>query len=248
MASFPVDLFILLLAAHVAGDFVLQTNEDVARKREPLVLARHSLIHAVLVYTMSGLWHVVWLPVVIGVAHGVIDWVKSRFGSDRLAWFFGDQAAHLVTIAAAAVVATMLHGEPAWSTLGMDAVYPILLVLSGAVLTIRVGGIVVGMTLVPYLDELIERAGADALPDARGFGDGGRVIGYLERTLLYILVLTGNLTAVGFLVAAKAFFRIGEIRDQSNRLEAEYIIIGTLASFAYGVIVANGIALLLGVR
>src|SRR5690625_2610551 len=133
MASSPVDLFILLLAAHVLGDFVLQTNEDVARKREPLVLARHSLIHAGLVYAMSGLWHVIWLPAAIGLTHGVIDWVKSRFGREGIAWFFGDQAAHLVTIAAAAVGATMLHGDPAWSGVGGGAVYAVLFVFGCAV-------------------------------------------------------------------------------------------------------------------
>ena len=248
MITLSADLFILLLSAHVAGDFIFQSNEDVARKQEPLILARHSLIHAGLVWALSGMWHVLWLPVAIGVLHGMIDWVKAQFGRVGIGWFFGDQAAHLLVLAIAAGTASVLHGTPAWSGLGMDAVYPVLLVLTGAVLTIRVGGIVVGLTLVPYLAELIEREGEDALPGARGFGDGGRIIGYLERALLYVMVLSGHLAAVGFLVAAKAFFRIGEIKDQSNRLEAEYIIIGTLTSFAYGLIVAYGIVLLLAVR
>jgi len=58
--------------------------------------------------------------------------------------------------------------------------------------------------------------------------------GELERFLIYLFVLSDQLGAVGFLVAAKSIFRFGELRDHANRLEAEYITIGTLLSFAWG--------------
>ncbi len=32
--------------------------------------------------------------------------------------------------------------------------------------------------------------------------------------------------------------RFGEIKDRENRMEAEYIIIGTLMSFGYGIFIA----------
>lgn len=75
-------------------------------------------------------------------------------------------------------------------------------------------------------------------PSSRGFPDGGAVIGRLERLLIYVFVMAGELSAVGFLVAAKGVFRFGELSNQDNRLEAEYIIIGTLASFATGLILS----------
>jgi hypothetical protein len=46
--------------------------------------------------------------------------------------------------------------------------------------------------------------------------------------------MTGQIQGVGFLVAAKSVFRFGELNDHKNRLEAEYITIGTLMSFSWG--------------
>jgi len=53
-----------------------------------------------------------------------------------------------------------------------------------------------------------------------------------------LFVLSHNPAGVGFLFAAKSIFRFGELKDPAHRMEAEYIIIGTLMSFGYGVLLA----------
>ncbi len=55
----------------------------------------------------------------------------------------------------------------------------------------------------------------------------GRVIGILERILLYAFVLQGQYGAIGFVLAAKAFTRFKALDD---RAFAEYVLIGTLLS------------------
>lgn len=55
----------------------------------------------------------------------------------------------------------------------------------------------------------------------------GRVIGLLERVLIYAFVLTGQFGAIGFTLAAKGFTRFKELE---NRGFAEYVLIGTLLS------------------
>lgn len=55
----------------------------------------------------------------------------------------------------------------------------------------------------------------------------GRVIGILERVLLYAFVLQGQFGAIGFILAAKAFTRFKALDD---RPFAEYVLIGTLLS------------------
>jgi hypothetical protein len=55
----------------------------------------------------------------------------------------------------------------------------------------------------------------------------GRVIGILERALLYGFVLQGQYGAIGFILAAKAFTRFKALDD---RPFAEYVLIGTLLS------------------
>lgn len=55
----------------------------------------------------------------------------------------------------------------------------------------------------------------------------GRVIGLLERVLLYVFILLGQFGAIGFVLAAKAFTRFKALDD---RPFAEYVLIGTLLS------------------
>ena len=61
------------------------------------------------------------------------------------------------------------------------------------------------------------------------------MIGLLERGLTFILVLSGHMAGVGFLIAAKSFLRVGSI--EKDRTLAEYVIIGTLASIGWALIV-----------
>ena len=66
----------------------------------------------------------------------------------------------------------------------------------------------------------------------------GRVIGILERVLIYYFVLNGYLSAVGFILAAKGITRFKELEDREF---AEYFLIGTLLS----AIISGAIALLI---
>jgi hypothetical protein len=40
------------------------------------------------------------------------------------------------------------------------------------------------------------------------------------------------------LIAAKSIFRFGELKDSENRKEAEYILIGTFASFLFALVIS----------
>jgi len=55
----------------------------------------------------------------------------------------------------------------------------------------------------------------------------GRVIGILERILIFLLALNGHVNAIGFILTAKGLARYREIADRNF---AEYLIIGTLLS------------------
>ena len=57
--------------------------------------------------------------------------------------------------------------------------------------------------------------------------NAGRVIGILERVFVYYFVLSGQLAAIGFIIAAKSFARF---KDLDKREFAEYVLIGTLLS------------------
>jgi len=65
----------------------------------------------------------------------------------------------------------------------------------------------------------------------------GRVIGFLERALIYFFMISGQYAAIGFILTAKGITRFKEL---DRRDFAEYFLIGTLLS----AILAGAIALL----
>ena len=64
---------------------------------------------------------------------------------------------------------------------------------------------------------------------------GGRIVGALERTLIWALGLAGEFTAAGLVISAKGLLRFPEIsREASERLHivTEYLLVGSLASWS----------------
>lgn len=62
---------------------------------------------------------------------------------------------------------------------------------------------------------------------------GGRIIGPLERWLIFSLVLTGNAVAAGFITAAKSLARFPELGQSADiKLDTEYLLVGSLVSWS----------------
>jgi len=244
-------LFICLIAAHVLGDFVFQSDRDAQDKWQASILTKHSLIHAALAYVVCGVWLGWQIPLLIFFFHFIIDGTRVEYGSG-LKVFSIDQAAHVASIAGliwlfdAASIETTIF----WEWLFGETFFDTAIIVTGLVITVIAGGIVVGIGLTPFAEEYAERKSeekdgdqdseaTDVLEDEReptdGFKEGGKRIGQLERLLIFILVLIGQASAIGFLVAAKSIFRFGELKDHENRLQAEYIVIGTLMSFSFAI-------------
>lgn len=214
-----------LLLAHVLADFVFQTNWMVRHKRQVVGLAAHgAVVLAATVATTGGIgWGVLWLTAL----HLAIDAVKARTRVG-LGPFLLDQAAHLGTIVALAVWQPGLWAHGLWT--GHDVLPPLMLITAGALLATRAGGFAVGLLMEPFAAKLPNKVSAESLPGA------GRVIGQLERGLIFALVLLGQPEGVGLLIAAKSILRFGAIKD--DRALSEYVIIGTLASFGWALIAA----------
>ncbi|MBQ1493400.1 MAG: hypothetical protein IIZ37_00445 [Acinetobacter sp.] len=71
------------------------------------------------------------------------------------------------------------------------------------------------------------------VPSYSGLPGGGKWIGYLERVLVVTFVITNNISGVGFLMTAKSVFRFSDIQEGDLRM-TEYMLLGTLLSFAIG--------------
>jgi hypothetical protein len=241
------EFFMPLFCAHVLGDFLLQNDDWVKRKKHFPVLMQHVFVLAVLSYILIGIPGAWQLVAVVFISHALIDAIKTRSKRDNLFVFLLDQCVHILILILVAflVVRWQLYPDAGlWLRWFGSGYLDFLIFLTGAVVCIYVGGFVVGYGVMPLLAKIEARDAHDEergdmrAVQARGFEEGGRIIGYLERALIFILVIANQAGAIGFLIAAKSVLRFGEVRDRENRMEAEYIIIGTLLSFTFGLLVA----------
>ncbi len=224
-----IATFTALLLAHALADFVLQSKAmaEAKARRAPGPLALHILIVAATATLATGPTTAAHaLPLLaLAAAHLIIDLIKSTLPQDRLAPFLLDQSAHLATLAATAALWPDLFATGLWAPTAHWL--PALMALTaGLIIATRAGGFAVGL--------LMARWGDTALP--KGLTDGGFLIGLLERGLIFLFVLTDEPQAIGFLIAAKSVLRFDTAK--TDHRTGEYVIIGTLASFAWALLAA----------
>lgn len=230
-----IETFTALLFAHVLADFLLQTRWMIETKRGA-GYAAHGLVVLVTTLAALGLW-ARWEPYALVAAHLAIDagktWAVPEKHRDGLRAFLADQALHIATLVTTALLAADLWTSGAWA--GRPRLLPIMALATGLVLATRAGGFGIG--------KLMARFDGSALP--RGLPQGGQMIGVLERLMIFLLVMVGQPGGIGFLIAAKSVLRFevtttGGGDGDKDHSAGEYVIIGTLASFAWALIVSYG--------
>ncbi len=236
-------LLISLVTAHLLGDFVLQSQNDVANKNKLWVLLKHAGIIAVLSYLLVGVWPRWEILVIIWLTHVAIDWLKAGMTHNGPLIFLFDQVLHISVILGVVALENywLLSGTSFWLRLWGLEYSKALILVSGLILCVRFGAFFIDQLIKPFQRQQREttlRTGQGEMKQL-GFEEGGRVIGQLERALIFLLFLIGQPGGVGFLVAAKSVLRLGEVTDKRHRMDAEYIIIGTLMSFGWGILIAH---------
>ncbi len=223
-----IETFTALLFAHTLADFLFQTNWMVQNKRQTLPMLAHIAVVLATAIVMTGNLHP--LIFVLAAVHMAIDAVKAAYFPPRLRPFLVDQAAHLASIIAVAALQPDLWATGIWAN--TPWLISVMVLLAGLILVTQAGGYAIGMLMQPWADDT-----------PSGLRNGGRVIGTLERGLIYVLILTGQAAGIGFLIAAKSVLRFGAVKDEGKL--SEYVIIGTLASFGWAIIVSAGVVALL---
>ncbi|MBS1525199.1 MAG: DUF3307 domain-containing protein [Bacteroidetes bacterium] len=225
-----IDLLFRLITAHLLTDFVLQPGTWVTEKKRQKhrsgKLYLHVVLTAVMAYLFSGLWSNWWLPVVILLTHFLIDlWKLNR--PENLFYFTLDQLLHLVVIIAiwlslyydfsglGQVIRSIFTDSKVWVILAAYLVvtYPL--------------GIVIGIATKKW------REAAEVSKE--GLAKAGILIGIFERLLILTFILSSQFAAVGFLITAKSILRFSD--KENTQKKTEYVLIGTLMSFAASVLV-----------
>lgn len=242
-----LDTLIALVFAHVLADFVAQTRGMIAAKRRPPVFALHMTGVALFSGLALGIRSLggVAAVVLVVVSHAVCDALKihprvdaraaaTPFGALQL--FAIDQIAHLVIIGLAAALWPRAFSHGFWPVLLTSAHARDLLIgfvfVGGFWLATRVGDLMLALLMAGFHRAHRSESGDDDSPQMPG---AGAWIGWLERTLVFLFVLLGQFNAIGFVIAAKSILRFQYAREPRI---SEIVIIGTLASFGWAIIVA----------
>ncbi len=232
-----IQILLPLLAAHFLGDFVFQTDKDVRNKKSLLIFGKHIIIVTILSYFLVGIWNCFLIPIIIFLSHLIIDLLKKSFKNDSLLLFVLDQSAHyLVIILLSFYLSNKIEVEqfnPYWSDLFGNNYLRLLTIAISMILVTKFSSIIISYIIRPFQIKMFkdENNNKDEIKT-------GRVIGYLERFAILILFLANLPTIVGFLITAKSILRYGEIKNNNDKVMVEYVLIGTLLSFAIGITIA----------
>lgn len=224
-----ISLFFPMLAGHLLADFWLQPTSWVSHKNENGWKSKKLILHTVIasilpvVFTLElKVW---WFIPIIFLTHYLIDVVKSIV--KQTIWvFLADQFLHIVILWILAMFFTEITITESFLHFWIYA--------CGFILITNPLGILTGM----FLKSVTKAQSNTVQLNASAW------IGIFERILIVIFVSTGQIQAIGFLVAAKSVFRFSEIQQDGNQ-KAEYFLLGTLVSFTLAIVVGLGINWLL---
>lgn len=226
-----ISFILKALIAHLLGDFVFQPDpwikDKQLKKAKSKFLYLHIAIHAGSVLILLQFDIEFWLAfLIIPISHYLIDiikiYLKKRINSRYLFTF--DQLAHISVI-----LGLGWYYYPHELTLNFELSNIVLLLMLSILLLTY--GVAVFIKVIMSKWELPEDSDQDSLSKA------GKYIGILERLFVYSFVIMQEWQAIGFLIAAKSVFRFGDLSRAKDRKLTEYILIGTLLSFGFAILI-----------
>ncbi len=239
--------FLILLTAHLVGDFVLQNDYMVERKDTNLLVL---LLHVILVTAMTALFlgTLPWpILAVVFCSHFAMDYIKPRMTQrcwSKIGTFTIDQCVHLSVLILLAAFVPNAADDGFWmqslNDTGKEWYMLGLTFTCGVIVAVSVGGHVIALITSSLIEQVKDEGDLQSTQKGEldGLENGGRYIGWLERALVMLIIMMGQPSGVGFLVAAKSILRFGDIKDGHQRRVAEYVIIGTFLSFGWAMLTA----------
>lgn len=235
-------ILLKLLASHVIADFFLQFDWLCQGKRDEglrgvAFQGIHALIHAACAYLLVGDWGGWVIPLVIFITHMIIDIAKVKWFATSTIAFLIDQLAHIAVITGLWWALYAQQGvELVWVTrvAGSSTFWAILI---GYMLMLKPSSLLISMFIRGWTP-------SNGM-QTQGMPNAGKWIGYIERVLILTFVITGNIEAVGFLLAAKSIFRFGDLNKAREIKITEYVLLGTLASFSIALLTGFAINMLI---
>lgn len=223
-----------LLLAHVLVDFVLQPAKFIKQKQTYKAKAPFLYIHAflagLLTYLFLQQWESFFIPLLVMITHFLIDLWKLNQKEDNLKIFLLDQLFHLLILLFAWLYLTDNFQTVIPFLLSLFESQNAMVLVLGYLIAIFPFGFIIGKATKSWQEEIEKDDKVNGLEKA------GRYIGIFERILVLTFVITNHIAAIGFLIAAKSILRFSDKNQSNNRKQTEYVLIGTLMSFALTII------------
>jgi len=235
-------LLILFLLSHVTADFYLQLNKMAEEKHKSYVwLTTHALIHiicmasvlfglvlfGVVEYTRSMLWIILSMGgfhLLIDVLKGFV--IRRKYRLKKI--FTIDQVAHLSFV----FLVWQVWGK-SLTIDDMSAEFSnISIIILGLLIIVRpIGMLIESGDVWDIGKHMISSCEIDAEDEVQLEKAASRMVGYLERMIIYFLMLCGQFGAIAFVIAAKSIAKISENKDKNMvHLQRNYYVLGTLLS------------------
>lgn len=235
---------LLLLIAHFSGDFIFQSSDMALKKRiSKSYFIKHCLIYAlcmILVLMWFGpINSIIIIGAILIVSHAVIDLLKNivlsvlerrNEGERKLSFvlFIVDQFLHIgiIMYSAQLIGEVNILGETIndffLNYFTYQELYNITVIILLFIFCLTPAAVFINKFFIVFSlqeDNKSETEG-DIIKN-------GYLIGILERVIILILWIVGQLAAIGFVLAAKSLARFKQLNDRDF---AEKYLIGTLLS------------------
>ena len=237
-------LFLKLILAHILGDFVLQSNNWVEkRKNNVIYLLLHVFVHLlVLVLLLLPDLRSYWLLILfIVISHLAIDsfkiWLEKKANLKPIVLFVGDQLLHFIVILG---VLYYIYGIPASL---------VAIIFSAKSLLYLLAFLIICFVSPIFISVLFSKWNQDSefiMKRSDSLMNAGLFIGIIERLIIVLFLQVGFLSGIGILLAAKSIFRFGDLTNAKDTKFTEYVLLGTLVSFLIAIVV--GYLLRLGLK
>lgn len=226
------NLFIRLLLAHIISDFALQSNKMVESKKW---FSKFMLFHIALIFAstliLSGfLWRI---SIAISLLHWLVDSVKIEIQSRKTIkqnlLFVADQTLHFLIV----VTMWFWHFNLFDKLLALVSLPFVNYKFSIIILAYAWVYFPVGYFIKFATQSINHNNTTNTETSNNNIEHGGKLIGQFERIIILTLVLLNQYEAIGFLITGKSIIRFA---DHNSDLRSEYVLVGTMMSYALAIL------------
>lgn len=221
-------LFLKLFLAHILGDFFLQPTKWVKHKEKYIEKSKflywHTLLHFALIWLVlfdATAWKV---ALIVAILHGIIDFLKLKYQTKKTKrkFFIYDQLLHLLVLILVSYFFSDSNGYSGFNFEDNTQLNLIILYTTAVLFVTQPTAIIIKNIISIWTPE------KDKKKDKSSLQNAGFYIGILERLFVLYFVISYNITAIGFILAAKSIFRFGDLTAAKDLKLTEYVLIGTL--------------------